>query len=161
SSLDHWGSSWDFGKHPSGRLLEFIENQKKKLGKNNKAKMAIYNALPHKEYKRVFMCKTAKEVWHTLIITHQGNSQVENCKINLLTQECEKFLIFNEETIDSGFTRFNATVTSIKSLDLDYSRKNHVRKFLRAIPLKWRAKVTVIEEAKDLATLPLYELIGN
>ncbi|GKC82374.1 UBN2 domain-containing protein, partial [Tanacetum coccineum] len=43
----------------------------------------------------------------------------------------------------------------------DYSSKNHVRKFLRALPLKWRAKVTDIEEAKDLATLPLDKLIGN
>ncbi|GKB18684.1 zf-CCHC domain-containing protein [Tanacetum coccineum] len=60
-----------------------------------------------------------------------------------------------------GFTRFNAIVTSLKSLDPDYSSKNHVRKFLRALPLKWRAKVTDIEEAKDLATLSLDELIEN
>ncbi|GJS75657.1 hypothetical protein Tco_0725538 [Tanacetum coccineum] len=67
------------------------DNQKKKLGKNNEAKMTLYNALPCKEYERVFMCKTAKEVWHTLVITHQGNSQVKNCKIDILTQEYEKF----------------------------------------------------------------------
>ncbi|GJY23398.1 zf-CCHC domain-containing protein [Tanacetum coccineum] len=70
-------------------LLKDIE--KKQLGKNEEAKMTIYNALPHKEYERVFMCKTAKEVWHTLIITHQGNSLVKNCKIDLLTQEYKKF----------------------------------------------------------------------
>ncbi|GJX28269.1 DUF4219 domain-containing protein [Tanacetum coccineum] len=141
---------------------EILENDhKKKLGKNNEAKMTLYNALPRKEYERVFKCKIAKEVWHTLIINHQGNSQVKNCKIDLLTQEYEKFSISNEETIDSGFTRFNAIVTSLKSLDPDYSSKNHVRKFLHALLLKWRAKVTAIEEAKDLATLPLDELIGN
>ncbi|GJX68002.1 hypothetical protein Tco_0303729 [Tanacetum coccineum] len=33
--------------------------------------------------------------------------------------------------------------------------------FLYALLLKWRAKVIAIEEAKDLATLPLDELIGN
>nr|GEU44125.1 hypothetical protein [Tanacetum cinerariifolium] len=66
-----------------------------------------------------------------------------------------------KETIDSGFTRFNAIVTSLKSLNPDYSSKNHVRKLLCALPLKWRAKVMAIEEAKDLATLPLDELIGN
>ncbi|GJR43018.1 hypothetical protein Tco_1311121 [Tanacetum coccineum] len=37
----------------------------------------------------------------------------------------------------------------------------HVTEFLRALPLKWRAKVTATEEAKDLATLPLDELIRN
>ncbi|GJW92332.1 hypothetical protein Tco_0169885 [Tanacetum coccineum] len=87
--------------------------------------------------------------------------KIKNCKINLLTQEYEKFSISHEETIDSSFTRFNAIITSLKSLDPDYSSKNHVRKFLRALPLKWRSKVTTIEEAKDLATLPIDELIGN
>nr|GEV95020.1 UBN2 domain-containing protein [Tanacetum cinerariifolium] len=106
------------------------------------------------------MCKTAKEVWHALIITHQGNSQVKNCKIDLLTQEYEKFLISNKETIDSSFARFSAIVNSLKSLDLD-SSKNHVRKFVRVVPLKWKAKVTVIEDAKDLSILPLDELIVN
>ncbi|GJT94968.1 putative reverse transcriptase domain-containing protein [Tanacetum coccineum] len=71
------------------------------------------------------------------------------------------FSISSEDTIDSGLTRFNAIITSLKSLDQDYSGKNHVRKFLRVLPLKWRAKVTSIEEAKDLATLPLDDLIGN
>ncbi|GJS05274.1 zf-CCHC domain-containing protein [Tanacetum coccineum] len=137
------------------------ENEKKQLGKNEEAKMTIYNALPRKEYERVFMCKTVKDIWHTLIITHQGNLQVKNYKIDLLTQKYKKFLISSDETIDSGFTRFNAIVTSLKSLDPDYSSKNHVRNFLRALPLKWRAKVTAIEEAKDLTTLPLDELIGN
>ncbi|GJR42294.1 zf-CCHC domain-containing protein [Tanacetum coccineum] len=38
---------------------------------------------------------------------------------------------------------------------------NYVRKFLRALHPKWRAKVTAIEESKNLTTLPLDELIGN
>ncbi|GJS62370.1 DUF4219 domain-containing protein [Tanacetum coccineum] len=82
-------------------LYELLEDdQKKKLGKNNEAKMTLYNALP----------------------------------------QYEKFSISNEETIDSGFTRFNAIVTSLKSLDPDYSSKNHVRKFLHALPLKMESQ---------------------
>nr|GEW69611.1 zf-CCHC domain-containing protein/DUF4219 domain-containing protein/UBN2 domain-containing protein [Tanacetum cinerariifolium] len=61
------------------------DNQKKQLSKNNESKMTLYNALPRKKYKRVFMCQTTKDVWHTLIFTHQGNSQVKNCKIDILT----------------------------------------------------------------------------
>ncbi|GKD30172.1 hypothetical protein Tco_1240950, partial [Tanacetum coccineum] len=33
--------------------------------------------------------------------------------------------------------------------------------FLRALHPKWRAKVTTIEESKDLSSLALDELIGN
>ncbi|GJR25871.1 zf-CCHC domain-containing protein [Tanacetum coccineum] len=60
-----------------------------------------------------------------------------------------------------GQGRFNTIVTSLKALDESFSSRNHVRKFLRALPTKWRPKVTAIEESKDLSTLPLDELIGN
>ncbi|GKF54396.1 zf-CCHC domain-containing protein, partial [Tanacetum coccineum] len=39
--------------------------------------------------------------------------------------------------------------------------KNYVRKFLRALHPKWRAKITAIEESKDLTSLSLDELIEN
>ncbi|GKB37043.1 hypothetical protein Tco_0881985 [Tanacetum coccineum] len=74
---------------------ELLKNdEKKQLGKNN-------NALPRKEYERVFMCKTPKE------------------------------------------------------------KESYEKVILHALPLKWKARMMVIEEAKDLVTLPLDELIGN
>ncbi|GKF39049.1 hypothetical protein Tco_0119110 [Tanacetum coccineum] len=99
--------------------------------------MVLYNALPKKEYERIFMCKMAKDIWQSLLITHQ------------------------EESIDSGFARFNTVITSLKALDEGFSSKNYVRKFLRALHLKSRAKVTAIEESKDLSSLALDELIVN
>ncbi|GJS52033.1 retrovirus-related pol polyprotein from transposon TNT 1-94 [Tanacetum coccineum] len=107
---------------------------KKKLAKNNEDKMVLYNALPKKEYKRIFMCKTAKDIWQSLLITHQGNSQVKDNKIDFLVQQYEQFTIHEEESIDSGFARFNTIITSLKALD---------------------------EESKDLSSLALDELIDN
>nr|GEW77602.1 UBN2 domain-containing protein [Tanacetum cinerariifolium] len=78
-----------------------------------------------------------KEIWKTLFITHQ------------------------DESLDSAFARFNTIITSLKALDEVYSSKNYVRKFFRALHPKWRAKVTAIEESKDLRSLSLDELIGN
>ncbi|GKD24886.1 zf-CCHC domain-containing protein [Tanacetum coccineum] len=137
------------------------DDLKKKLAKNNEAKMVIYNALPRKEYERIFMCNTAKEIWKTLLITHQGNSQVKDNKIDLLVQKYEQFVIAEDESIDSAFARFNTIITNLKALDEGYSSKNYVRKFLRALHPKWRANVTAIEESKDLTSLSLDELIGN
>ncbi|GJQ95372.1 hypothetical protein Tco_0006511 [Tanacetum coccineum] len=48
------------------------DNLKRKLAKNNEAKMVLYNALPKKEYERIFMCRTAKDIWQSLLITHQA-----------------------------------------------------------------------------------------
>ncbi|GJU28175.1 hypothetical protein Tco_1166796 [Tanacetum coccineum] len=137
------------------------DDLKKKLAKNNDAKMVIYNALPRKEYERIFMCQTAKEIWDTLLITHQGNNQVKANKIDLLVQQYEQFMIPEEESIDNAFAKFNTIITSLKALDEGFSSKNCVRKFLRALHLKWRAKVTAIEESKNLTTLSLDELIRN
>ncbi|GJX55561.1 retrovirus-related pol polyprotein from transposon TNT 1-94 [Tanacetum coccineum] len=146
--LDLWhvitnGDFQPIQQNPKTKLDEVIlfekqsDDLKKKLAKNNEAKMVIYNALPRKEYERIFMCNTTKEIWKTLLITHQ------------------------DESIDSAFARFNTIITSLKALDEGYSSKNYVRKFLRALHLKWRAKVTAIEESKDLTSLSLDELIGN
>ncbi|GJX68778.1 retrovirus-related pol polyprotein from transposon TNT 1-94, partial [Tanacetum coccineum] len=73
----------------------------------------------------------------------------------------EQFVISEDESIDSAFARFNTIITSLKTLDGGYSSKNYVRKFLRALHPKWRAKVKAIEESKDLTSLSLDELIGN
>nr|GEV15164.1 zf-CCHC domain-containing protein/UBN2 domain-containing protein [Tanacetum cinerariifolium] len=56
---------------------------------------------------------------------------------------------------------FNTIITSFKALDEGFSSKNYVRKFLRALHPKCRAKVTAIEESKDLSSLALDELIDN
>ncbi|GKA94880.1 zf-CCHC domain-containing protein, partial [Tanacetum coccineum] len=107
------------------------------------------------------MCKTAKEIWDTLLITHQGNSQVKDNKIDLLVQQYEQFTIPKEESIDNAFARFNTIITSLKAFDEGFSSKNYVRKYIRALHPKWNAKVTAIEELKDLTSLSLDELIGN
>ncbi|GKC59140.1 hypothetical protein Tco_1086738 [Tanacetum coccineum] len=80
---------------------------------------------------------------------------VKDNKIDLLVQQYEQFTILEEESIDSGFARFNTIITSLKALDEGFFSKNYVRKFLRALHPKWRAKVMAIEESKDLSSLAL------
>ncbi|GJY83738.1 zf-CCHC domain-containing protein [Tanacetum coccineum] len=169
--LDLWhiilnGDFPPVAKNEVTQILEVVpfeeqsDDLKKKLAKNNEAKMVLYNALPKKEYERIFMCKTAKDIWQSLLITHQGNSQVKDNKIDLLVQQYEQFTILEEESIDSGFARFNTIITSLKALDEGFSSKNYLRKFLIALHPKWRAKVMAIEELKDLGKKERVKFIG-
>ncbi|GJZ68774.1 zf-CCHC domain-containing protein [Tanacetum coccineum] len=106
-----------------------------------------------------FLCvKRLKIFGNRCIITQSGNIQVKDNKIDLLVQQYEQFTILEEESIDSGFARFNTIITSLKALDEGFSSKNYVRKFLKALHPKWRAKVPKIEESKDLPSLALDEL---
>ncbi|GJQ89658.1 hypothetical protein Tco_0000797 [Tanacetum coccineum] len=47
----------------------------------------------------------------------RSNIQVKDSKIDLLVQQYEQFTILEEESIDSGFARFNTIITSLKVLD--------------------------------------------
>nr|GEU75086.1 copia protein [Tanacetum cinerariifolium] len=68
---------------------------------------------------------------------------------------------FSCVTRQKNLENFVNHTSSLKALDDGYSSKNYIRKFLRALHPKWRAKVTAIEESKDLTSLSLDELIGN
>ncbi|GAV90455.1 LOW QUALITY PROTEIN: zf-CCHC domain-containing protein/UBN2 domain-containing protein, partial [Cephalotus follicularis] len=52
-------------------------------------------------------------------------------------------------------------INSLKNLGKSYSNQELVRKILRCLPKSWTPKVTAIEEAKDLSTLPLEQLLGS
>ncbi|GJV03213.1 hypothetical protein Tco_1336782 [Tanacetum coccineum] len=71
------------------------------------------------------------------------------------------FFVLKQLGRNSAFARFNTIITSLKALDEGFSSKNYARKSLRDLHPKWREKVTVIEESKDLTSLSLNELIGN
>ncbi|GJY02537.1 hypothetical protein Tco_0360689 [Tanacetum coccineum] len=81
-------------------------------------------------------------------------------------QSMQRPPLFKSDNFIYWKTKFE---TYVKSKDLDlwhvitngYSSKNYVRNFLKALHPKWKAKVTTIEESKDLTSLPLDELIEN
>ncbi|GAV63492.1 LOW QUALITY PROTEIN: zf-CCHC domain-containing protein/UBN2 domain-containing protein, partial [Cephalotus follicularis] len=52
-------------------------------------------------------------------------------------------------------------INSLKNLGISYPNQELVRKILRCLPKSWTSKVTAIEEAKDLTTLPLEQLLGS
>ncbi|GAV91098.1 UBN2 domain-containing protein, partial [Cephalotus follicularis] len=68
-----------------------------------------------------------------LEITYEGTNQVKESKISMLVHEYELFMMYNDESISDMFTRFTTIIDSLKNL----------------------------EEAKDLSTLPLEQLLGS
>nr|GEU52476.1 reverse transcriptase domain-containing protein [Tanacetum cinerariifolium] len=147
---------WDL-KHCNFDLKTAGDHRKIQLNELNELRDQAYeNSLIYKEKtKKIHDSKIKNRVFNV------GNSQVKDNKTDLLVQQYEQFVIFEDESIDSAFARFNTIITSLKALDKGYSSKNNVRKFLRALHPKWRAKVTAIEEPKDLTSLSPDEHIGN
>ena len=52
-------------------------------------------------------------------------------------------------------------INGLKSLGKSYSNSELVRKILKSLSRTWKAKVTAIQEAKDLNIQPLEELLRS
>ena len=84
------------------------------------------------EYNRICQCKSAKEIWRLLEITHEGTNQVKESKINLLVHVYELFLLKDNETIVEMITRFTDIVNGLKALGKSYKESKKVMKTLRS-----------------------------
>ena len=65
------------------------------------------------------------------------------------------------EIISEIVTRFTDITNSLVALGKEYTQVEKVRKVLRALTPDWEKKTTAIEEANDLSTMSLENLIGN
>ncbi|GAV77091.1 UBN2 domain-containing protein, partial [Cephalotus follicularis] len=94
-------------------------------------------------------------------ITYEGTNQVKESKISMLVHQYELFMMHDDKSISDMFTRFISIINALKNLGKCYPNQELVRKILRCLPKNWTPKVMVIEEAKDLTTLPLEQLLGS
>ena len=87
--------------------------------------------------------------------------KLKTLKLIYFAYSYELFSINNSETIVKMFTWFIDIVGGLQGLGKTYKEFKKVMKILRSFPKKWEAKVTTIQEAKNLTKLPLEELIGS
>jgi len=67
----------------------------------------------------------------------------------------------DDESIEKMYSRFQTLVSGLQIMKKSYIVSDHVSKILRNMPARWRPKVTTIEEAKDLNTLSVKDLVSS
>ena len=67
----------------------------------------------------------------------------------------------NDESFDEFYAKLKDIVNTAFNLGDHIPRPKIVRKVLRSHPKRFHAKITTIEESKDIDTIPLTKLIGN
>ncbi|MCH88483.1 gag-pol polyprotein [Trifolium medium] len=102
----------------------------------------------------------AKEAWEILQTTLEGTSKVCMSKLQLLTTKFENLRMEQDETISEFNTRLRDIANSSFALGGKMSEEKLARKILRSLPKRFNMKVTTIEEAQDLSTIKVDELIG-
>ena len=66
-----------------------------------------------------------------------------------------------DETFDEFYVKLKDIVNFAFNLREYIAESKIVRKILRSLPERFHAKITSIEEIKDIDQIPLTELIGN
>jgi hypothetical protein len=82
---------------PSGDAM-LTQDQANEIQRNYQAIRIIKSSLTSEEYDKVDGLKSAKDVWDTLFINHEGRKQVREGRIRALESELNRFVIKDDES---------------------------------------------------------------
>ena len=128
---------------------------------NYRALNALFNAVTNEEFKKISSTETAKEAWTILQTTYEGTKAVNDSKFQRLTTSFEEIKMEEDESFDEFYAKLKDIVNSAFNLGKTIPKPKIVRKVLRSLPKRFHAKITAIEESKDIDKIPLTELVGN
>ena len=124
---------------------------------NSKALNTLFSAVTNKEFKKISSTKTAKEAWTILQTTYEGKKAVKDSKFQRLTTSFEEIKMEENESFNEFYAKRKDIVNSAFNLRETIPEPKIVRKVLRSLPKRFHAKITTIEESKDIDKIPLTE----
>ena len=125
------------------------------------AKNIITSTLNSDEFFRISQCASAKEMWDTLEVTHEGTNDVKRARKHTLIQEYEMFRMLKGESIVEVQKRFTHIINHLMSLGKTFDKEELNIKILNCLDRSWQPKVTAISESKDLTSLTTTSLFGK
>ena len=128
---------------------------------NSRALNALFSAVTNEEFKKISSTETAQEAWTILQTTYEGTKVVKDSKLQRLIISFEEIKMEEDESFDEFYAKLKDIVNSTFNLGETISEPKIVRKVLKSLPERFHAKITVIEESKDIDQIPLIELVGN
>ncbi|KAJ0430204.1 putative transcription factor interactor and regulator CCHC(Zn) family [Helianthus annuus] len=106
-------------------------------------------------------CKSAKELWDSLVEVYEGNEDMKESRRNLLQQNFNNFNHIYGETVDNQIQRFVKLVTQMQMEEIHTTNASTNRQLLNALPKSWDHHVAMIKKTKDLARCTLSEMISH
>ena len=133
----------------------------KAMNFNSRALNALFSAVTNEEFKKIFSTETAKEAWTILQTTYEGTKVVKDSKFQKLITRFEEIKMEEDESFDEFYAKLKDIVNSAFNLGETILEPKIMRKVLRFLPERFHAKITSIEESKDIDQIPLTKLVGN
>ena len=128
---------------------------------NSKVLNEIFCGVSLDEFHRISPITIAKETWQILETTSEETKKVKDTMLQMLTTRFEKLKMSENESFDSFYSKLNEVIIGKFNLGEKTKDSKMVRKILQSFSESFRAKVTAIEESKDLNDIKVQELIGS
>ena len=146
---------------PKEALTDWDDAKIKAANFSSRALNALFSAVTNEEFKKISSTETAKEAWTILQTTYEGTKAVKDSKLQRLTTSFEKIKVEEDESFDEFYAKLKDIVNSTFNFGETILEPKIVRKVLRFLPKRFHAKITAIEESKDIDKILLTELVGN
>ena len=137
------------------------DNEKRKVQDDQKAKNILTSGLSFDEFFHTARCKSAKEIWNMLEVTHEDTTDVRRAGKHTLVFEYEAFRMKNDETISELQTRFTHIVNHLLGVGKTFEDEEMNMKILNCLTRTWELKITAIKESKNLVTMTMEVLLVN
>ena len=128
---------------------------------NSRALNTLFSAVANEEFKKISSTEIAKEAWTILQTTYEGIKAVKDSKLQRLTTSFEEIKMEEDESFDEFYAKLKDIVNTAFILGKSIPEPKIVRKVLRSLLKKFHAKITAIEESKDIDKIHLIEMVGN
>ena len=128
---------------------------------NSKALNAIFCSVSPYEFHKISHATIANKACQILETTYLGTKKVKDTKLRMLTTRLEELKMSEDKSFDSFYGKLNEVVIGKFNLREKTEDSKIVRKILRSLAESFCAKVTTIEESKDLDEIKIQELIGS
>ena len=130
---------------------------------NSKALNVIFYGVSLDKFHKISHVTIAKEAWQILETTYEGTKKVKDTKLQMLTKclpHAKELKMSEDESFDPFYRKLNEVVIGKFNMGEKTEDSKIVRKILRSLPESFHAKVTIIEEGKDLDEIKIQEFIG-
>ena len=131
------------------------------MNSNAKAMNSLLNGMVATELRKVSACTTAKQIWDTIKVSHEGTSKVREVKLSMLMSDYEGFRLERDESVRDAQGRFLTLMNSISLLERIIPQSEINRKILRAMPKKFAPKVTILQDSTLLSTMDTLTLFSE
>ena len=146
---------------PTEATTDWDEAKIKVANFNSRALNALFNAVTNEEFKKISSIETTKEAWTILQTTYEGTKAVKDSKLQRLTTSFEEIKMEEDESFDEFYAKVKDIINSAFNLGEQILKPKIMRNVLRSLPERFHAKITTIEESKDIDKIPLTKLVGN